>query len=328
MVNGLISTGLNWDDINNLYKNNNKKLVEDMIEIGLISSNIPICKKIEKHSKNKNRNMTADYKNWYWICRDKKCRTTISFNHNNSFMRNMKKDPLIIIRAIYMWVNEFKQDQISYECKIDPHTVSQWNIYWREILTIANDNEPKLKGNVEIDETMISNRKNYKGKRQRTEGPIWIQTCASVTIYDDQSRKINLTKAMITHDRTKETMEENLLNMIDNNSNIQSDSFSSYNGLNKIFNSHNKVNHSKEFVNINEKNEKIHTNSIEGFHGCIKRKARSLRLLNGKCNDKEIIGDKIQELVWRYNYGKNPEERFPLFMKLLAKVYSVDNMFS
>ena len=87
---------------------------------------------------------------------------------------------------------------------------------------------------------------------------------------------------MVTENRKKDTIPNNLIQMINTKSNIQSDSFSSYNGLNKIFNSHNKVNHSKEFVCLDKNNQKIHTNSVEGVQGCLKRKARSMRLFNGK----------------------------------------------
>ena len=88
----------------------------------------------------------------------------------------------------------------------------------------------------------------------------------------NQQRKTGLLKSVITNDRKKETMENNLLNMVNINSDIQTDGFKSYNGLSKIFNSHQIVNHSKEFVKI-DNNIKIHTNSIEGVQGCLKRKA-------------------------------------------------------
>ena len=84
----------------------------------------------------------------------------------------------------------------------------------------------------------IGNRKNNCGKRQRKNGPIWVQTCVKVDInYENQKRKVINIKAMVTENRKKDTIPNNLIQMINTKSNIQSDSFSSYYGLNKIFNS-------------------------------------------------------------------------------------------
>ena len=129
MVNELITPGLNWEQIYNVYHNNNEKLANDLMEIGLISSEIPKCTKIDKHNKKIIKNMKPNFNKWEWKCTDSKCRSKKSFNTINSFLRNMKKPILVILKAIYMWINEYKNDQISYECGVDIHTITQWNIY-------------------------------------------------------------------------------------------------------------------------------------------------------------------------------------------------------
>ena len=79
------------------------------------------------------------------------------------------------------------------------------------MLTITNDNESLLNGDVETDEMCIGNRKYYRGKRQRKNGPIWIQTCVEIDINNvTKKRKVKTIKAKITKDRKMETMESKM----------------------------------------------------------------------------------------------------------------------
>ena len=91
MDNGLTQINLNWNDIHNLYYNNNEKLANDLIEVGLISSKKQICTRKNKHKNNNDKDMVRSYKNWYWICPDNKCRNKKTFNHGNCFLKNIKK---------------------------------------------------------------------------------------------------------------------------------------------------------------------------------------------------------------------------------------------
>ena len=141
-MNFLLTKGLNWFTIYGNYKKNNKKLAIDLMELGLICSNPPKCNNINKHLQNTIKIMKANYENWKWECKINKCRCEQSFNGKNSVFRNMKKHPLTILHAIYMWINENKNDQIAKECEISIQTVTQWNTYWREVITLFNDKQP------------------------------------------------------------------------------------------------------------------------------------------------------------------------------------------
>ena len=110
--------------------------------------------------------------------------------------------------------------------------------------------------------------------------------------------------------------------MVDNNSNIQTDSFKGYNNLNYFFISHKQVNHSKEFVHYNKLGQKITTNTVEGIHGVMRRKIKKMNLLHGKNNNKETKDDKLQEIQWRINHGNDKKTRMYNFMKMLCKVYN------
>ena len=46
-----------------------------------------------------------------------------------------------------------------------------------------------------------------------------------------------------------------------------------------------------------------------------------MNLFTGRCNNNELMGDKIQELVWRFNHAKDKSDRFPNFIKILSITY-------
>ena len=115
----------------------------------------------------------------------------------------------------------------------------------------------KLNGTVEVDETYIGGRARGKRGRGADKESIVVSLVERNGIV--RSKHVEMLKA----DELKGYIREN----VSNDSDIMTDDFKSYKGLDKEFKSHDIIKHSKkEYVKGN-----IHTNTIEGFFSLLKR---------------------------------------------------------
>ena len=139
-------------------------------------------------------------------------------------------------------------------------------------------------------------------------------------VLEKQNLRKNLLLFSFTPDKCKATMESNLLRMIDTSSSIQTDSHKSYSGLNQVFENHAAVNHKEEFVRRSPLG-KVTTNTVEGFHGVIKRQARNTNLFAGRSSKDAFLHDKLGELEFRFNI-REKGDMFFVFLHALLHVYT------
>ena len=102
--------------------------------------------------------------------------------------------------------------------------------------------------------------------------------------------------------------------MIDSSSSIQTDSHKSYSGLSDVFANHAAVNHMEEFVRRTPLG-KVTTNTVEGFHGFIKRPTRNKFFAKDA-----FLHDTLQELEFRFNI-REKGGMFFVFLHALLHVY-------
>ena len=175
-------------------------------------------------------------------------------------------------------------------------------------------------GLIEVDETAIGRRKYERGKRQRHGGVQWVQTMMPVTVDENGRRQPKELRAVMVDDRTKTTLQQNIKKNIQQGSEIQSDGWKGYRSLEETGSDHNVVKHNVSFVR-KQAGRKITTNTLEGAHGVLKRKARQLNLFSGQGANK-YLAQKVQELVFRYN-KRDVKDLFPVFSYLLSAHYCI-----
>jgi hypothetical protein len=66
---------------------------------------------------------------------------------------------------------------------------------------------------------------------------------------------------------------------------------------------------------------KVTTNTVEGFHGVIKRQARNTNLFAGRSSKDAFLHDKLEELEFRFNI-REKGDMFFVFLHALLHVYS------
>ena len=86
---------------------------------------------------------------------------------------------------------------------------------------------------------------------------------------------------MIVDDREKHTLQTNIINAVHPGIEVHSDGWKSYSILENQGFSHSVVNHKETFVAVSN-GTKVTTNTLEGVHGVIKRKARKMNLFSGQ----------------------------------------------
>lgn len=171
-----------------------------------------------------------------------------------------KTKPWKILRILDLWLLKMPVGLISSVVRVNKKVISRIlkNVegiipkYYEKLGKIGSFNTI-----VEIDESKFGKRKYNRG--HSVEG-VWVLGM----VERSEDRKIIL---MAVDDRKKDTLLEKIRNSVDQESDIFTDCWKSYNGLNDIFNSHSTVNHSLNFV---DPTTGVHTNTIEGTWFAVK----------------------------------------------------------
>jgi transposase len=197
---------------------------------------------------------------------------------------------------------------------------------WRMLNKIRNevmtdDGEP-LRGDIEADEASVDGRPR-KPHGQHTGlaiGPsssrrseaMKLKERSRATVFAAVERGGRV-KATVLPSRRGPRLKETLIEWVEPKSIIVTDYWPAYNGLEKHFISHSRINHSTGIYVEGD----THTNTIEGFFGHLKP---SIKGTYRKVSHKWLQGY-LNEFTWRYNlrYRRDPSMFAELVEKACAK---------
>ncbi len=187
---------------------------------------------------------------------------------------------------------------------------------WRMLNLIRNklmvDNTGPLSGDVEVDEASVDGKPRRKqGERLTRPGTrseaAKLRERSRATVFAAVERGGRI-KATVLPSRRGPALKRQVIEWVEPESIIITDEWPAYNGLDRHFIDHSRINHSAGWYAVGD----THTNTVEGFFGHLKPSIRgtyrrvSHRWLQGYLN----------EFVWRRNarYSKTP-----MFHLLLAR---------
>jgi transposase-like protein len=196
--------------------------------------------------------------------------------------------------------------RISHATGIEQHRVYRMALLVRQCM--ATDIPPPFVGTVEIDETYIGGSQYNKRKSEKTGkrghgtskqailGMYHRETKHVVTILIPNLKTINIVPNIHRH--------------VCDGSRICTDTFMIYGKL-KNWYQHEHVNHLRgEYVRGD-----IHTNSIEGFWGCLKRQLRSIGGIR-----RSRLWLYVAEQTWRHNHRSlSLDEQVEILLNLVAE---------
>lgn len=188
------------------------------------------------------------------ICSFKYCKSK-NYKWANTIFQNLKISKSKCLQLLELWMNNEKSKTISYNLNINKKTVSNVLKKLENILVPSYYSKcSKIGGNnivVEIDESKFGKRKYHRG--HKVEGT-WIFGM----VERSDKRKIHL---VVVENRNSTTLTKILVENVEKNSIIYSDSWKGYKNLKNHFLDHLKVNHS---LNYKDPITMVHTNTIEG----------------------------------------------------------------
>lgn len=149
---------------------------------------------------------------------------------------------------------------------IDVNKNTAW--YMQQRLREAMSEDVFMSGIIEADETYIGGALgNMKPEQVEIRNPFKSgmgHKSPVLGMYERKSKKVNL--VTLGH-ANGETIKPQLLKLIDKSSELVTDGFGGYQGLDKYYKKHVKTNNSKKIRRIGD----YHLNNIEGFFSTIKR---------------------------------------------------------
>ena len=152
------------------------------------------------------------------------------------------------------------------------------------------DGETPLSGTIEVDETYIGGKR--KGKRGRgADGK---------TVVFGMLERDGKVMTKIVPDAKTRTLQPIILNNVHAGSEIQSDEWFAYRGLDTKGYTHQTVEHGQGEYAKNG----VHVNGIEGYWSILKKGIRSTHIHVGK----EYLANYAKEFEYRYNSRSNPSQ--------------------
>ncbi|WNY23107.1 IS1595 family transposase ISDbac1 [Methanimicrococcus hongohii] len=201
-------------------------------------------------------------------------------------------------QIVKLFAFDLDATQISKITGISRITINRYLMAIRERIAEFCEQEAPFQGEIEVDESYFGPRR-VKGKRGRGAG--------HKTIVFGIVKRQEKVYTRIVPDCSKSTLQKIIKEKVDLDSEINSDKWHGYNGLEDAgYKKHHRVDHGKdEFVN-----GKHHINGIEGFWGFSKTRMSKHRGVN-----KKYFYLHLKECEFRYNY-RNED----LYQKILKIV--------
>jgi transposase-like protein len=185
-------------------------------------------------------------------------------------------------------------------------------------IAMADDSGP-LSGDVEVDEASVDGKPRKQqgqhphlaiGPSRRSEAAK-LRERSRATVFAAVERGGRI-KATVLPSRRGPQLKNQVIEWVDPTSIIITDEWAAYNGLDRHFIDHSRINHSAGWYVQGD----THTNTVEGFFGHLKP---SIRGTYRKVSHKWLQGY-LNEFVWRRNARLTPEA---MFEQLLSRAASV-----
>jgi transposase-like protein len=185
---------------------------------------------------------------------------------------------------------------------------------WRMFNLIRNklmaDDTGQLRGNVEIDEASVDGKPRKPHGYNRYAPPINPNRRSEAMKQAERSRATvfaaaergGRVKATVLPSRRGPRLKEQVIEWVEPTSIVITDEWPAYNGLDKHFSSHSRINHSTGIYVEGA----THTNTIEGFFGHLKP---AIKGTYRKVSHKWLQGY-LNEFVWRRNARLKPGAMF------------------
>jgi transposase len=196
---------------------------------------------------------------------------------------------------------------------------------WRMFNLIRNklmaDGTGPLRGDVEVDEASVDGKpRKPQGQHRylamtpnRRSEAAKLRERSRATVFAAVERGGRI-KATVLESRRGPALKKQVIEWVEPESIIVTDEWPAYNGLDRHFISHSRINHSAGIYVQDD----THTNTVEGFFGNLKTGIRG----NYKKVSHKWLQGYLNEFTWRYNHRNSGESMFHLLVSRAANATS------
>ncbi|KAE8746882.1 hypothetical protein FOCC_FOCC006302 [Frankliniella occidentalis] len=252
----------------------------------------------------------ADYKGHY-AAYCKKCRRYTSLCSDTFFEgTHLSFEDTFV--CLWTWCAHVAQTDTANVTGITREAVNQYHRYFRDIASwkILEMPPRQLGGEgviVQIDESVISKRKFNRGRGLRkTIKEKWV-----LGIYDTQ-QKLGVVLYVVKRD--KQTLVPLIRQYCVVGSDLWTDGWAAYKGLDKHGYQHHVVNHSKEFKSA----DGTCTNGVEGYWSRLKLYCRHTGVLKSK-----LLAEHIDEFMYRQHFRGDTPFKFRTIIEHIKERYPI-----
>lgn len=253
-----------------------------------------------------------------WKCKDNRyrCKSTGKYFNvkTNTIFDNTKLELQKWFLAIWL-VTSHKKGISSYQLGRDLNITqkSAWFMLQRIRNCFGIDDEEPLDGIIESDETFVGGKNKNRHKDKKVEQSQGRSFKDKTPVLGLLQRNGNVRAFVVINTQAK-TLQPIIRKHVKDDSVLISDEWHGYRNLDKYYD-HHVVDHGKKQY-VNYENSEIHSNSIEGFWGILKRG------YNGIYNwwSRKHMQKYVDEFVFRFNVRK-----LPTFVKFNTLLENMEN---
>lgn len=285
----------------------NKKAIELLKKLKCITESKE-CMKCKKSMSLQKKKEAINKKAYF--CLNRACRFSCTFlcDSLGKYPRIKLKDYFYII---YKWLEDsYEKNIIRNSCR-SKATIQKIkeNIY-KYINSVFEDEEDKLYGVVQVDETAICKGKLLGCPSQISDDTSGVTWLVGFVETSSTEKRIRLE---VVPDRKEETISKLFLKYVSEGTTVITDGHRSYpNAVKTIKGIHHVVNHSSGFKN----KDGFHTNDIENVWSQLKYLIKKRKGVL-----KSNIPIFLKEFIFRYTFLKNKEFLYSNFLKIIIFIF-------
>jgi transposase-like protein len=216
----------------------------------------------------------------------------------NTILEGTKLPTLVWLTGMWLVLHKKGISSVELGKQLNVTQDTAWHMLQKIRVSMGHEDFVMLDGVVEIDETFVGGKSQFKHKNKRAK---YLKEISDKRAWNDKTpvmgflQRGGLLRANVIPSVKSDEINKQVRNRIVKGSVIMSDGYGGYNGFGHLYDVHT-IDHSKGIYCVGEN----HTNTIEGFWSQMKKGLKGTY----HWTSRKHLNKYVQEFVFKYNYRK------------------------